>query len=121
MSFTICLAPAQTIEYSQGGGHLWVYLNWALALRAAGCRIIWLEGVDLSERAHARRQRHGTKVHHSARFHAVNPCLEVAPLRLRLLQSEPHVRLAGVAQDSSSSRLFASFRSAVPNPSVNQS
>ena len=34
MSFTICLAPAQTIEYSQGGVHLWVYLNWALA-RAA--------------------------------------------------------------------------------------
>jgi len=23
-----------------------VYLNWALALRAAGCRVIWLEGVD---------------------------------------------------------------------------
>jgi len=60
MSFTICLAPAQTIEYSQGGGHLWVYLNWALALRTAGCRVIWLEGVDLSERANARRQRHGT-------------------------------------------------------------
>ena len=57
MSFTICLAPAQTIEYSQGGGHLWVYLNWARALRAAGCRVIWLEGVDLSERANARRQR----------------------------------------------------------------
>ena len=37
MSFTICLAPAQTIEYSQGGGHLWVYLNWALALGAARC------------------------------------------------------------------------------------
>ena len=60
MSLTICLTPAQTIEYSQGGGHLWVYLNWALALRAAGCQVIWLEGVDLSERANARRQRHGT-------------------------------------------------------------
>ncbi|PYN25324.1 MAG: hypothetical protein DMD99_08610 [Candidatus Rokuibacteriota bacterium] len=87
MSFTICLAPAQTIEYSQGGGHLWVYLNWALALRAAGCRVSWLEGVDLSERANARRQRHGTNVHHSARFHAVNPC--VAADGLGVLPDQP--------------------------------
>ncbi|PYO25152.1 MAG: hypothetical protein DMD73_14865 [Gemmatimonadetes bacterium] len=46
MSLTVCLAPANTVGYPQGGGHLWVYLNWALALRAAGCRVIWLEGVD---------------------------------------------------------------------------
>ena len=46
MSLTVCLAPANTIGYPQGGGHLWVYLNWALALRAAGCRVVWLEGVD---------------------------------------------------------------------------
>jgi len=46
MSRTVCLAPANTVGYPQGGGHLWVYLNWALALRAAGCRVIWLEGVD---------------------------------------------------------------------------
>jgi hypothetical protein len=46
MSLTVCLAPANTIGYPTGGGHLWVYLNWALALRAAGCRVIWLEGVD---------------------------------------------------------------------------
>jgi hypothetical protein len=63
MSFTICLAPAQTIEYQQGGGHFWVYLNWALALRASGCRVIWLEGVDLSDSANSRRRRHGTDVH----------------------------------------------------------
>ena len=46
MSLTVCLAPANTIGYPQGGGHLWVYLNWALALRAIGCRVIWLEGID---------------------------------------------------------------------------
>jgi hypothetical protein len=48
---TVCLAPAQTIEYPEGGGHLWVYLNWALGLRALGCRVIWLEGIDLSDGA----------------------------------------------------------------------
>ena len=91
MSFTICLAPAQTIEYSQGGGHLWVYLNWALALRAAGSRVIWLEGVDLSERANARRQRHGTNVHHSARFHAVNPCVAADGLGVVQVKDEVSV------------------------------
>jgi hypothetical protein len=42
---TVCLF-ANTIEYPEGGGHLWVYLNWALGLRALGCRVIWLEGVE---------------------------------------------------------------------------
>ena len=59
MSLTVCLAPANTIGYPQGGGHLWVYLNWALALRATGCRVIWLEGVDddVGDTSVARRRR----------------------------------------------------------------
>lgn len=44
MSRTICLS-AKTLHYPEGGGHLWVYLNWALGLRANGCRVIWLEAV----------------------------------------------------------------------------
>jgi len=46
MSLTVCLAPANTMAYPTGGGHLWVYLHWALALRALGCRVIWLEVLD---------------------------------------------------------------------------
>jgi hypothetical protein len=45
MSFTVCIAPAKTLEYPKGGGHLWAYLNWALGLRALGCKVIWLEFV----------------------------------------------------------------------------
>lgn len=45
MSITVWLA-ASTLGYPQGGGHLWVYLNWALGLRALGCRVVWLEAVD---------------------------------------------------------------------------
>jgi hypothetical protein len=41
---TVCLA-ANTLYYPEGGGHAWVYLNWALGLRAGGCRVIWLEGM----------------------------------------------------------------------------
>ena len=46
MSRTICLAPANTVAYPNGGGHLWVYLQWALGLRALGCQVIWLEVLD---------------------------------------------------------------------------
>src|SRR2546428_14053282 len=45
MSIMACLC-ADTISYPEGGGHQWVYLNWALGLRAFGCQVIWLELVD---------------------------------------------------------------------------
>jgi hypothetical protein len=45
MSVTVCLA-ADAMDYPKGGGHLWAYLNWALSLRALGCRVFWLETVD---------------------------------------------------------------------------
>jgi hypothetical protein len=62
VSLTVCLAPANTVAYPNGGGHLWVYLHWALALRALGCRVIWLEGIDLDDSddsPQARRRRRG--------------------------------------------------------------
>jgi hypothetical protein len=42
MSVTVCLS-GYSFPYDGCGGHLWVYLNWALGLRAAGCRVLWLE------------------------------------------------------------------------------
>jgi len=45
MAITVCLAPVRTLDYPEGGGHLWEYLNWALGLRALGCKVIWLESV----------------------------------------------------------------------------
>lgn len=44
MSITVCIF-ASTLYYPDGGGHFWVYLNWALGLRALGCRVIWMEAV----------------------------------------------------------------------------
>lgn len=46
MSATVCLFSAGALGYPNGGGYLWIYLNWALGLRSLGCRVIWLEGVD---------------------------------------------------------------------------
>jgi hypothetical protein len=34
---------SDTIYYPEGGGHQWVYLNWALGLRALGVQVVWLE------------------------------------------------------------------------------
>ena len=48
MSITVCIAPAKTLDYPTGGGHLWAYLNWALGLRSLGCKVIWLEFVPPS-------------------------------------------------------------------------
>jgi hypothetical protein len=51
MSITVCLRPTNTLSYLNGGGHFWVFLNWACGLAALGCRVIWLEEVppDLSD------------------------------------------------------------------------
>ena len=50
----VCLF-ANTLSYPEGGGHLWVYLNWALGLRSLGCQVIWLEDTDPRVRADAAR------------------------------------------------------------------
>ena len=42
MNSTTCLLTS-ALGYPEGGGQFWVYLNWALALRALGCKVIWLE------------------------------------------------------------------------------
>src|SRR5437867_4450958 len=37
---------ANTLSYPEGGGHLWVYLNWALGLKSLGCEVTWMEVAD---------------------------------------------------------------------------
>ena len=68
MSRDICVL-ADTLGFMSGGGHFWVFLNWALGLKANGCRVHWLEPVphgvgmeELDRRVQllrARLQRHG--------------------------------------------------------------
>ena len=40
----VCLL-ANSFYYLEGGGHFWVYLNWALGLRSLGCQVVWMEPV----------------------------------------------------------------------------
>lgn len=43
---TVCLIPKHTLYYPQGSGLFWAFLNWALGLKALGCRLIWLEQIN---------------------------------------------------------------------------
>src|SRR4051794_4825567 len=47
MALTVCLT-ASTLYYPKGGGHFWVYLNWALGFKSIGCKVIWLEKIRSS-------------------------------------------------------------------------
>ena len=50
MGMTVCLC-AHGPKYPEGGW-LWIFLNWALGLRALGCQVIWLEAVSQGAAAH---------------------------------------------------------------------
>ena len=47
MPLKVCLSTANTVLYPQGG-HLWVFINWALGLRSCGCEVTWLDVVPTS-------------------------------------------------------------------------
>ena len=47
MPLKVCLSTSQTVWYPQGG-HLWVFINWALGLRSCGCEVTWLDIVPAS-------------------------------------------------------------------------
>jgi len=51
MNPTICLATNGTLRWPKAAGLLWVFLNWALGLRALGCRVLWLERITADLRA----------------------------------------------------------------------
>jgi hypothetical protein len=42
---TVCIGASNTLRYPQGG-HLWVFINWALGFKSNGCEIVWLDVID---------------------------------------------------------------------------
>ncbi len=40
---TVVIAAYNTVAFPEGGGHFWVYLQYALGLRQLGCDVYWLE------------------------------------------------------------------------------
>ena len=40
---TVVISPSNVVTFPEGGGHFWVYLQYALGLRQVGCDVYWLE------------------------------------------------------------------------------
>jgi hypothetical protein len=40
---TVVVSPFMTLNFLEGGGHFWVYLQYVHGLRQAGCEVYWLE------------------------------------------------------------------------------
>src|SRR5207245_11313682 len=40
---TVVLCPFNVVNFPEGGGHFWVYMQYALGLRQLGCDVYWLE------------------------------------------------------------------------------
>jgi len=41
----IAMKPVEALNYSNGGGHLWVFLNWSLGFIKNGFDVVWIETV----------------------------------------------------------------------------
>src|SRR5207247_9612264 len=54
---TIVVSPFDVANFPEGGGHFWVYMQYAQGLRRLGCEVYWLEqfrhGKDPDRDAHA--------------------------------------------------------------------
>ncbi len=42
---TVVLSAFNVANFPEGGGHFWVYMQYAHALRRLGCEVYWLERV----------------------------------------------------------------------------
>ncbi len=40
---TVVISPHNVVEFPEGGGHFWVYMQYVLGLRQLGCDVYWLE------------------------------------------------------------------------------
>src|SRR2546430_16949368 len=40
---TVVLSPFDVANFPEGGGHFWVYMQYAQGLRRLGCDVYWLE------------------------------------------------------------------------------
>ena len=55
MSLRVCLI-SNAVDYPEGGGHIWEYLNWGLGFCAAGCELFWLEMISANANPEEMRQ-----------------------------------------------------------------
>lgn len=120
MSATVVLG-AFSFEYPQGGGHRWVYLNWALGLKSLGCRVIWLEVLQAGQRREEIDVRLEALNEHLRPFGFDGVCLWERPLD----GIDPAVRNSGfegclALEETLDADLFLNFRYGTPSAVVNR-
>ena len=49
---TIVISPSNVVTFPEGGGHLWVYMQYVKGLLANGCDVYWLEHFTSSGNEH---------------------------------------------------------------------
>ena len=54
---TVVISPYNVVNFPQGGGHFWVYLQYALGLQSVGCDVYWLEAFQRDDEAAERVAR----------------------------------------------------------------
>jgi len=77
MSITVCLS-ARMLRHLEHGGLFWVYLNWALGLRALGCHVVWLEEIVPDRPTHEVQTSVATLKSHLERYGL--ECVSLFPL-----------------------------------------
>src|SRR2546427_12080551 len=40
---TVVISPFNVVNFPEGGGHFWVYMQYAQGLRQLGCEVYWME------------------------------------------------------------------------------
>ena len=43
---TVVVSPYNVVNFPEGGGHFWAYMQYVLGLRQLGCQVYWLEQLD---------------------------------------------------------------------------
>lgn len=113
MSREICLL-ADTLGFMSGGGHFWVYLNWALGLRANGVRVHWLEPIPDGLTDDELGQRVETLCRRLSPYGLDESLGVVAWTRENIEVSRPRADCAAFSDIASAADLLINFTYAMP-------
>lgn len=75
---TVVVSTFETANFTDGGGHFWVYMQYIQGLRRCGCDVYWMEEFRPGDGPAEDRGRSGTARDHAAEDRAVASFLERA-------------------------------------------
>ena len=104
----VCIGASNTLSYYQGGGYLWMFLNWALGFKRLGYRVIWADMVA-PERPVERTQRELTELRARLRPFELGDSIALIPKAGASIP--PGLASAALtAEDAASAQMLFSFR-----------